>query len=77
VRLHYRAVLLLTPLLFAYARVQVVVPPLTALLADATWQVLCDKGPILRPVNRDQFEHKLVLFWSLRGKKRTQGPLMR
>lgn len=77
VRLHYRAVLLLAPLLLAYARVQVVVPPLPALLPDAPRQVLCDEGPIFRPVHRDQFEHELVFFWRLRGKRRTQGPLTR
>lgn len=43
-------------------RVQVVVPALSALLADAAGQVLCDLRPLLRPVFLDEQQNELVFF---------------
>jgi hypothetical protein len=44
---------LVAPVLFLDLGVEMVVPAFSALLADATWQVLCDEGPFLGAVLLD------------------------
>ena len=39
-----------------------VVPALTALLADPTREVVRDIGPLLRSIRLHQFQHQLVLL---------------
>mmetsp|Transcript_17726 Transcript_17726/g.71156 ORF Transcript_17726/g.71156 Transcript_17726/m.71156 type:complete len:295 (+) Transcript_17726:723-1607(+) len=56
-----RAVLVLGPRLLGDVRVEVVVPPLAALLADAPRQVRRDLRPLLGPVLRHELDHLLVL----------------
>ena len=62
VRLHDRDVFFLGPALFLDVGVQVVVPALAALLADAAGQLLRDERPVLRPVVPDHLLHQLVLI---------------
>lgn len=47
--------------------IQVVVPPLAALLANAPGQVFRDERPLLRPVLLDQPDHHAVLFFRPRA----------
>ncbi len=49
--LDYCPILLLAPLLLADLGVQVVVPPLPALLPDPTRQLLGNRAPVLRSVS--------------------------
>lgn len=55
------AVLLLGPGRLLHLRVEVVVPALAALLADAALQVLGDHRPALGAVLLDQLDHLLVV----------------
>lgn len=48
-------------------RVQVVMPPLPALLANAAWQVLSDEGPLLWPVLFHKMKDQAVFFFSPRS----------
>ena len=50
------------PLLFNDVRVQVVVPSLSALLANSTWQFICDLGPVFGTVSEDQTGEFRILF---------------
>ena len=54
-------ILLNGPLCFADVWVKMVVPPLSALFADATWQTLGYLGPVARSVLCDEFDEYLVL----------------
>ena len=56
-RLHNDRILLRAPLLLVYVGVQVVVPPLPALLPDPSRQLLSNETPILRPVLTHQPHH--------------------
>jgi hypothetical protein len=56
--------LVATPLDLLDLGVQVVVPPLSALLPDPARQVLSDLGPLLGPVLLNQMEDHPVLFLS-------------
>ena len=46
VSLDYGLVLVLSPSLFFYIGVQVVMPTLTTLLADAAGEIFCDETPV-------------------------------
>ena len=61
-RLQDGSVLVLTPGLLVDGWVQVVVPPLTTLLAYAPWQLMCDLRPLLRSNFTNQFDNSLVLL---------------
>ena len=67
VRLHYRDILFLRPPLFLDVRVQVVVPPLPALLPDPSWQFLCNERPVLRPVDADHLSDYLIFLFAPRS----------
>ena len=56
------AVLVLRPLVLLNVRVQVVVPPLAALLADPPGKVLRDRAPVFRADRRHQLLQLLVLL---------------
>ena len=56
-----------TPLVFLDSRVQVIVPSLPTLLADATRQVLCDRGPFLSPSGLDKRQDKLIFLFTPRS----------
>ena len=58
-------VFLLSPTFFADVRVEVVVPPLAALLADAPGEVLGDEAPVLGAVLHHEFNHEVVFFLGL------------
>ena len=47
--------------------VKVIVPSLSALLADSAWKVLSDQSPLLGPVLVDQVEHHAILLLSPRA----------
>lgn len=65
VRLNDDLILLLGPFVLADVGVEVVVPALSALLADPSGQVFGHEAPILGPVALDQLEHQLVFFLGL------------
>lgn len=50
-------VFLLGPFVLADVRVQVIVPPLSALLANTSRQLLCDKAPVLRAMLKHKPQH--------------------
>lgn len=57
------------PLFLLDGGVEMVVPPLAALLADAaylrrapTWEMFSNEGPLLRPVFFDEFDQEDVLI---------------
>ena len=52
--------------------IQVVVPPLPALLADSPRQMLRDQSPLLRPVLVHQVQHHLVFVFSPRSLDETR-----
>ena len=51
-----------TPLVFLYDRVQVIVPSLTALLADTAFKRVSDVSPFLGAFALYQHQHFLVFF---------------
>lgn len=51
------------PLALADVRVQVVVPSLTALLSNATWQALGNLSPVFRALSRDDSSEDMILFF--------------
>ena len=53
---------LLTPVNLLDEWVQVIVPSLSALLANSVFQVLCDKGPFLGSVGDNKLEYSPVFF---------------
>ena len=57
---------LLAPIDLLYHWVQVVVPALTALLADAIREMLCNQRPLLRAIALDELEDSPVFFSSPR-----------
>ena len=59
-------ILLISPLVLADVRVQVVVPTLSALLADAARQLLGDEAPVFGAVFLDQSQNQLILQLRLR-----------
>ena len=59
-------ILLLSPLVLADVRVQVVVPTLSALLADAARQLLSNEAPVFGAVFLDQSQNQLILQLRLR-----------
>lgn len=62
VQLHDQRVLLNGPLALADVWVEVVVPPLTALLTDATWEAFGNMSPVLGTVADDNFSEDDVLL---------------
>lgn len=58
-------VLVFCPFLLADVRVQVIMPALTALLANASWQVLRNETPVLRAIILHKPQHQLIFFRSL------------
>ena len=54
-------ILLNGPLSLADVWVEMVVPPLSALFADASWQTLRYLGPVARSVLCDELDEYLVL----------------
>ena len=52
------------PFLISNSRVQMVVPSLSALFADATRQMACNETPIFRSVQIDHGDDDLILFGS-------------
>ena len=56
-------VLIHRPLALADVRVQMVVPSLTTLLSNATWEAFSNMGPVSRARRRDNLsEDKILLF---------------
>ena len=62
VQVNYEGVFLSSPLALVDVGVQVVVPALTALLADATGQALSDEAPVARTKFSDLVNELLVLL---------------
>ena len=65
--LDYSSIFLLSPLVFLYVGVQMVVPPLSALLPDATGQSLRDIAPIFGPELRDIFREFFIFLLAPRA----------
>jgi hypothetical protein len=62
VSLHDGDVFFFCPSLLLDVRIEMVVPPFTALFANSTMKVLGDKGPILRTKLHDHLFDNLILF---------------
>ena len=54
--------LFFAPVDFLDSRVQMIVPPFSALFADSAVQVLRDEGPLLGTICHDKLQHAPVLF---------------
>ena len=48
-------------------RVEVIVPAFTTLLANASWEVLCDEGPLLWTVQMNEFDEEVILIFRPRS----------
>lgn len=68
VQAHYSLVLLKCPLLLDHVRVQMMVPTLSALLADTPWQLICNFGPVFGTVGEDETGQLGVLFLGPRSR---------
>ena len=67
VRIVDHPIFLVRPRRLLDVRVQVVVPPLSALLPNPPLQLLCNQSPTLRPVLPHQLYHLLVLLFGPRA----------
>lgn len=67
VRLDDDPIFLLRPTLLADARVEMVVPPFSALLANPAREVLGNKAPILGSVGLDELQDQLIFLFGLRS----------
>jgi hypothetical protein len=61
-RRNYRQILILSPVLSLYARVQMVMPSLPALLPDSARQLTRNRTPILRTTLMHHLHYNAVLF---------------
>ena len=77
VSLNNDLIFVFVPTLFAYLRVEVVVPSLSALFSDSPRQLFGDVTPILRTVLLYQSQNQLIFFLGLTRSNCTQGPLTR
>lgn len=66
-RLDDGPIFLLRPTFLADVGVEMVVPPLSALLADPARQVLGNEAPILGPVGLDKLQDQLIFLFGLRS----------
>lgn len=69
----YSKVFFLSPPVFLYVRVQVVVPPFSALFSNSTRQVFGDKAPVFGSVLAYKPDDKFVLFFGLDKGKNYPG----
>ena len=56
------SILLFRPSFLGNIRVEVIVPPFTALLADTSWKIGCNQGPLLSPVLSDKLNDLAVFL---------------
>lgn len=52
------------PLSLFDCRVQVVVPSLSALFSNSTWELLSNVSPLLRSVLLNKFQHEIIFLFS-------------
>ena len=67
VRLDDDPIFLLRPTFLADVGVEMVVPPLSALLADPSGKVLGDEAPILGSVCLDELQDQLIFLFGLQS----------
>ena len=73
---YYSSIFFFSPPFFLDVGVEMIMPSLSTLLSDTTWQVFGNVGPIFSAMLQDKAHNKFVFFFCLCKLEYTHGPLI-